>query len=115
MAPPTVVNIKKAHLNKRGINDFMEWKALKKSLYIGRNMEFYVPGTEKSKWCNNYTIKKYGLERCLELYEQYIRDNLWDDLEELQNKELGCFCHPEPCHGDVLRRLYLEMRRSQKE
>ncbi len=26
-------------------------------------------------------------------------------LEELHGKRLGCFCHPEACHGDVLAEL----------
>ena len=27
------------------------------------------------------------------------------ELAELKGKRLGCFCHPQPCHGDVLAEL----------
>lgn len=34
---------------------------------------------------------------------RYISNtSLYNDLEELMNKELGCWCTPEPCHGNVL-------------
>jgi len=31
----TVVNIRKAELNKRGIKDFQEWSIMPNTLYIG--------------------------------------------------------------------------------
>lgn len=105
-----VVNIRKKELNKRGYKDFNDWNRLDNSVYIGRNMTFYVDGTEKSKWCNPFSVKKYGRDKCLELYENYVRNNaeLMNSLEELRNKELGCWCHPEPCHGDILVKLLEE-------
>jgi len=30
---------------------------------------------------------------------------LIDSLPELKDKVLGCWCAPEPCHGDVLKEL----------
>lgn len=115
MVYPSVVNIKKEFLKKRGFDDFQDWNSLKDTLYIGRNMSFYVPGTFKSKWANPFSVKKYGREKCLELYEDHVRNTLWDQLFELENMELGCFCHPEPCHGNVLQRLYKEKRKSLKK
>jgi len=44
-----IVNIKKINLIKIGYNDFDEWNKKNNHLYIGRNMSFYVPGTEESK------------------------------------------------------------------
>lgn len=42
-------------------------------------------------------------------YREYITTgdgrHLIADLHELKNKTLGCFCHPKPCHGDVLLEL----------
>ena len=46
----SIINVKKAELNKRGIKDFAEWNSKKNTLYIGRNMSFYVKGATKSKW-----------------------------------------------------------------
>jgi hypothetical protein len=109
-----VINVRKVHLNKRGIADFKEWKAKPDSVYIGRNMNFYVPGALASKWANPFTVKKYGLEVALAKYEEKIRNSpeLMADLESLIGKELGCWCRPEPCHGDVLLKLIGELEAS---
>ena len=99
-------NVKKKELNKRGIKDFQEWNKKKNTLYIGRNMSFYVKGAVKSKWANPFSVKKYGRKKCLELYEQYVKESgLTNYLHELKGKELGCWCYPEPCHGDILLKL----------
>ena len=75
-------------------------------------MNVYVKGTEKSKWCNPFPVKKYGLKKCLEKYENYILSNeeLMNDIPELYGKILGCWCREvemeniesEICHGDIL-------------
>lgn len=103
-----VVNIRKAELQKRGYDDLQDWKSRENHLYIGREMSFRVPGATSSKWRNRFSVKKYGLEEALRLYEEYVRENLWDDLHELKGMTLGCWCKPNDCHGDVLVRLYRE-------
>lgn len=117
MKLPKVVNIRKAELNKRGIDDFSKWKKKSKSVYIGRNMSFYIKGATQSKWANPFTVKKYGPSKCLKLYRKYIKKTpeLYDNLEELLGKELGCFCHPDPCHGDVLVELLKEKLEEDEE
>jgi predicted nucleic acid-binding Zn finger protein len=106
-----VINIKKKFLKENGYNNFEEWKKIDNHLYIGRNMDFYVKGTFASKWKNPYSIKKYGLDKCLELYELYIRkSSLYNDLDELDNKILGCWCKPNKCHGDILIKLLKEKK-----
>lgn len=132
----TVVSVKKEELNKRGIKDFLEWKNKPNSIYIGRNMDFYVTGATASKWGNPFPIKKYGLVECLRLYEEYVRNtpSLYDALEELEGKELGCWCKqfienptkgkqfvadsakdkPIVCHGDVLVKLMKEKKAKSK-
>lgn len=104
---PIVVCVKKAELAKRGYNNYADWARVPGHVYIGRSMEFYVPGTKKSKWHNPYSVKKYGLEECLRLYEEYLASSsLSADIAELRGvTELGCWCAPGPCHGDVLVRL----------
>lgn len=100
----TVVNVKKAELNKRGIVNFQEWIVRPSSVYIGRNMHMYVAGAFESKWKNPFSVEKYGRDKCLEMYRNYIINNkdLMNSLEELRGKELGCWCCPDKCHGDVL-------------
>ena len=45
----TIVNVKKEKLQKRGIKDFEEWNSKPNTLYIGRNMDFYVKGVKMRK------------------------------------------------------------------
>ena len=106
-----VVNVKKDSLKGLGYSSLEEWKRNETHLYIGRNMSFYVKGAEGSKWKNPFQVKKYGLEKCLELYEEHVRKSeLYNQLEELDGKVLGCWCKPEKCHGDVLCKLLKEKK-----
>jgi hypothetical protein len=109
---PKLVNIRKKELQKKGYHNFNEWKNNPKNVYIGRNLSYYVYGTFHSKWHNPYSIKKYGLENCLKLYEDYLRSSpeLLASLPELKGKRLGCWCTPEKCHGDILIKLYYEQK-----
>ena len=88
---------------KLGYKDLQHWLENPNHVYIGRNMVFYVSGAVKSKWSNPFSVKKYGRDECLKLYKEYILDSdLKNDLLELKGKILGCWCSPEPCHGDIL-------------
>ena len=100
----SVVSIKKDELKKRGYRDLEHWLETDNHIYIGRNLSFYVKGAHKSKWANPFSIRKYGREECLKKYEEYIINNdaLRSQLCELKGKILGCWCHPAPCHGDIL-------------
>ena len=62
------------------------------------------------KWFNPFSVKKYGRDQCLELYENHLRNTpgLYDCLEELKGKELGCWCKPNSCHGDIIIKLLHE-------
>lgn len=103
-----VVNIKKPFLQKNGYKDLIEWKSKPNHIYIGRNV-VYVDGASASKWKNEFSAKVYGLDRCLELYEEHIRNShLYNELEELKGKVLGCWCKPAKCHGDILIKLLEE-------
>lgn len=73
-------------------------------VYIGRG----------SKWGNPYshlqgTQAKYVVsnrQEAVDKFQEYILygegQYLLNDLHELQNKTLGCFCKPQACHGDIL-------------
>jgi hypothetical protein len=53
-------------------------------------------------------------EQVIAAYETYIRatlagsSELRAELETLRGKKLGCWCAPEPCHGNVLENLLAE-------
>lgn len=105
-----VVNIKKQELQKRGYTDFAHWARHPDHLYIGRDQTRHVPGTIGSKWANPFPAWRYTLEECVARYEQHIRETpeLWESLHELVGKELGCWCKPQLCHGDILLSLMKE-------
>ena len=67
-------------------------------VYIGR----------PSKWGNPFVIPKDGDRAAvIAKYRRWIRrqPKLMAALHELKGKRLGCYCHPMPCHGDVLAEL----------
>jgi len=86
-------------------------------IYIGRACNMGGWRLKKSKWCNPFSVKKYGREKALEMYEEYVRNNkeLMDSLDELDDKILGCWCYPQPCHGDVLIKLLNEKKDKNEE
>lgn len=74
-------------------------------VYIGRAM--YQGGwkLQKSIWANPFKVNKDGTrEEVLELYKNYVLTSpeLMSKLHELNGKILGCWCKPQPCHGDIL-------------
>jgi hypothetical protein len=73
-------------------------------VYIGReNKKFGLAG---SKWANPFPFKILGRELAIELYRVWITEgkgkHLLNDLHELKDKVLCCYCKPQPCHGDTL-------------
>ena len=96
MKIPTVVDIHKV----KGVRP-------KFDIYIGRRVRFHAEFDNDSKWANKFYDG-------LNLYEQHIRNYLWDDLDELEGKRLGCWCittdkiKPLQCHGQVLMKLFKE-------
>jgi hypothetical protein len=67
-------------------------------VYIGRG----------SRWGNPYRIGPDGTRaEVTAKFEEYLytRLDLLQDLHDLKDKVLGCFCAPQRCHGDVLAQL----------
>lgn len=86
------------------------------NVYIDRagvvfvNKEIYPK--QASPFANPYKIGKHGTrEQVLQKYRVYILEklekelSLKKELESLKCKNLECWCHPEPCHGDILLEL----------
>ncbi len=74
------------------------------TLYIGRAIAEFP----ESKWHNPYFAGRFGRFMSLRMYEDHVREKLWDSLWELDDQILGCWCCPKECHGHVLRRLRQE-------
>ena len=106
--PTKVVNVKVKQLRPK-YDNLQDWldKGKGQHVYVGRNMEFYVKGAKGSKWKNPFSVKKYGREECLRMYEEHIRNHptLKNELHELQGKTLGCWCVPDACHAQVLAKM----------
>ncbi len=86
-------------------------------VYIGRR-QHWGAGRHfaKSIWHNPFSVKRYGREEALRLFEDHARTDpgLMARLPEARGKVLACWCAPpggvgehEPliCHGQVLLRL----------
>lgn len=64
-------------------------------VYIGR----------PSRWGNPFAMGRDGTrEQVIEKYRAWLqtKPDLMARLPALKGKTLGCWCHPLPCHGDVL-------------
>lgn len=76
-------------------------------VYIGRAVR-RTEFVRNTKWANLFYDR-------LDLYEDYVKRYLWDELDELENKVLGCWCIttdkliPLVCHGQILMKLLKEM------
>lgn len=102
---PRIINIKKQYLRKMGYDDIHQWLKDPAHLYIGRANGRM--GLKNSKWHNKYKLIN-TIDDCLKLFEEYARENLYDNLEELNSKIIGCWCKPNRCHGDILIKLFKE-------
>lgn len=65
----------------------------------------------KSPWGNPFRIGKDGdREEVIEKYRHWLWERCQNgkvnisELKALKGKRLACWCHPLPCHGDVLLR-----------
>lgn len=70
-------------------------KADKRSyVYIGR----------PSQWGNPYTVDQYGRGGAIAKFKEAMdkRTDLYQWLAPLRGQDLGCYCAPQPCHGDMI-------------
>lgn len=119
MSPPVVKNVCKNDREQEGYKSFSQWYDDENNVYIGRNAAKYAQrGVYDSKWANPFLCcdwsvakEEWVLEDLVKSYEKYMRKNpiLMNSLHELEGKQLGCWCKPGQCHGDVLVKLYVEM------
>ncbi len=86
-------------INIRTCPDF-DPKSNPDDVYIGRWNRKYGP----SKWKNPFVIGKDGdREEVIKKYRAHLKiSGLTKQIEELRGKRLGCWCTPDPCHGEVL-------------
>lgn len=60
----------------------------------------------RSKWGNPFELPADGDRATViaNYRDHYLpnKPSLLDNIGDLRGRVLGCWCHPEPCHGDVL-------------
>lgn len=85
-------------LRKKHYFDY-EWKNNPNAVYVGR----------PTKWGNPFKVEFWGLEKCLEKYEEWLKARLEENpefLEPLRGKDLVCFCPlDQPCHADIIEKF----------
>ena len=79
-------------------------------VYIGRSVKRGGWNLEASIWANPFKRTPYVPGSTLAAYEKYVRSStvLMNEIPSLVGKTLGCWCKPNPCHGDVLVKLVNE-------
>ena len=116
----TVSNVKVAFIRPK-FNNLLEWCMDCNNIYIGRKGIVFIEKNgskerfpkQDSIWANPFKLKGDSEEELTSILNQYYfyiidkieKENLYDELEKLRGKNLGCWCKPKRCHGDVL--LYL--------
>ena len=111
----TISNVKVKYIRPKYKN-LQEWMADSKNVYIGRARIVFINNKRfpenDSPFCNPYKISKNkSREEVIQEFEKYIIDKILADegfryqLLELRGKNLGCWCHPEPCHGHILLKI----------
>ena len=92
----TVINIRNAPEG---------WKSDPNFVYIGRAMP--RRGLSSSRFANPFAIGRDAETRedAMKLYRQRMLEappEFMEEVRELKDKTLVCWCAPEACHGDVL-------------
>ena len=67
--------------------------------------DVYIGRGRGSKWGNPFVIGRDGnRDEVISKFEMYMMSNpqLIQQLPELIDKTLGCWCKPKACHGDIL-------------
>ena len=92
-----------ANVRKGADEMLVEWaKSEGRFVYIGRRVRDIWP---ESDWHNPFKENKHGdRDQVIAAYREHLDHSpaLKMRLPELRGKVLGCWCHPQPCHGDVL-------------
>jgi hypothetical protein len=117
----SVVNCKVNFIRPQYQN-LKEWMNDDNNVYIGRAGVVFIQNDEinkkerfpkeQSMFANPFKIGKDGTrEEVIQKYKIYMSNKIESEyvlrqhLLELEGKNFGCWCHPEPCHGDVLLEL----------
>lgn len=114
----SVVNCKVKFIRPQYEN-LRDWMSDESNVYIGRAGVVFITNEASGKkerypkvssiFANPYKVGSDGTrEEVIKKYQTYIESKLAqsptliNELLSMQGKKLGCWCYPEPCHGDIL-------------
>ena len=108
----SVCNVKVLHIRPKH-QDLKQWCEDPDNVYIGRRGIVFIDKVrypaKDSIYANPYKVSKnLTREDSIRMYRDYIIKKISSgeiDIEPLRGKNLGCWCKPEACHGDVLLEL----------
>jgi len=112
----SVCNVKVEYIRPQYQN-LSEWCQDCNNVYIGRRGIVLINSRrypeQNSIWANPFKLTGDSEDERQDILRQYyyyisdkiVKENLWAQLELLRGKNLGCWCQPKACHGDVL--LYI--------
>ena len=119
MNAPTYVCLQKKNIAPV---TFTQWLAEDSHVYIGSNLSKYAHDLEAEDEWGHLDLDRQLLRRDIgynefyKMYEDYIRREKWDKLDELTDKVLGCWCsNPERCHFSVIIKLFHEKQTMKKK
>lgn len=100
-------------------DNLQEWIDDPDNVYIGRAGIVFIDGKrfppKSSEWHNPFKVTKdITRAESLRAYRKYLIKKLEDDeclkrFKKLQGKNLGCWCKPLRCHGDIIIKLLRNM------
>ena len=113
-----VVNVKVSNIRPQ-YNNLKEWcQDQTKNIYIGRGCVVFIDNSDGTRrryppkdsiFANPFKVGRDGdRKEIIQKYRTYIRKKLSTGeindihLTDLHGKNLGCWCKPDLCHGDVL-------------
>ena len=111
----SIVNCKVKFIRPKYKN-LKEWIQDENNVYIGRAGVVFIDKKrfpiKSSPFCNIFKVGKHGTRtEVIQKYKKYIYTKLEEDpnlkaeLQKLKGKNLGCWCYPQLCHGDILLEL----------
>ena len=111
----SIINCKVKYIRPK-YDNLKKWMDDSNNVYIGRSGVVFIDKERYPKkasiFANPYKITPNTTrEEVLERYKYYIIEKISNDknyaieLLKLKGKNLGCWCYPEPCHGNVLLKL----------
>lgn len=77
-------------------------------VYIGRGSIFGNPYTHLPLNKTKAQFQVESAEKAIEKYREYFYHlietdpDFLDEVLRLKDKILGCYCAPEPCHGEII-------------